>query len=122
MDFIQNVFDELQDFLPDEWKRVALRFEYVPDVTTSMKYYVDSGKGYVECFDLVKDIRALYPVLSSVERILVKVNDALAPKDKWRVLTLIVREDGSFKTYYDYDYTASDPYAYESEWEAKYLI
>ncbi len=121
-DIIQQIFDELQNCLPEDWQRVALRFEDVPDVKTSVKFYVNCGQGYIQCFDLVEDIRVLYPTLVSIKDILTKEKATLPQKDKWTVFTFIVDEQGDFNAYYDYDYRAENELDYEAEWEKKYLV
>ena len=48
---IQNVFDKLENYLPDEWKKIAFFAGYTKG-SYSMKFFVCTNRGYIDCFNI----------------------------------------------------------------------
>lgn len=121
IELIQQIFEQIEENLPQGWQKMALRFEDVPNVKTSIKYYVSDKDGYKECFETVKDIRTLYPALVKIKDLLIEEKKKLSAKEQWTVFTLLVDSEGDFNAYYDYNYNAENQAEYEKAWEQKYL-
>ena len=113
--YCQNIFDILQDILPDNWQKVVFYAKYHGS-SYSMKYYVDSGNGkFVDCFKLGVSAQNAAKIFNAINRQILPVRQKLDKKNTWSCMTLIVDSTGKFKTYYDYDNIS------DSNWKEKYL-
>lgn len=118
-ELFQEIFDKLQDALPDEWKKVIFYAAYYED-SYSMKYYVDNGSGkYVDCFSLgVVPKGKLIKLFMGIDKIITPIRKKLTDKEKWTCLTMTVGANGSFRTKFDYK-KIDDPIEYEQKWKKK---
>jgi len=118
----QSVFDELQDFLPENWKKIILYAGYAGD-SYSMKFYTDCGEGvFMDCFSQKGANKAqLIKLFMKIDRILSSERKKLGADNRWSVLTMIVDEGGSMKTEFDYTDISENMIAYEQEWKKRYL-
>lgn len=118
----QEVFDLLQDFLPQNWTKTILFAGYTKG-SYSMKYYCRTGNGiFIDCFSLDGVSRAnLLKLFVNIDKILSKERESLDDNSRWTVLTMMVDRDGKLKTEFDYDDHSEDMLAYEKEWKKKHL-
>lgn len=120
--YFQDIFDELQTVLPEEWKKVVFYAEYALN-SYSMKFFVGTGRGkYLDCYD-IPELRArdIDNTFRSIHKILTPIRKSLSKKDTWTVLTMVIDRNGKFKA--DYDYSSHDKIliTWESAWRKKYL-
>lgn len=119
---IQEVFDKLQDVLPDKWEKVVLFVGYTAE-SYSMKFYTSDENGvYTDCFsqaELGEDDLIL--LFMQLDKILSRERNSLDDKNKWTVLTMIVESDGSVKTELEYNDISENFLAYEKQWKETYL-
>lgn len=120
-ELFQEIFDKLQDGLPEEWDKVVLYVAYF-DGNFTMKYYAKKDEtGYVDCYNIEGMNN------SKLVKLFMSLNNIIAPdreklgKKKWSVMTMIVSADGEFKTEFDYDNIDDISLDYEDDWEKKYL-
>lgn len=117
----QNVWDKLQDVLPEEWKKVIFYAGYMTG-SYSMKFYTyfDDGS-YKDCFSLPNvEQMQLISLFMDIDKILSKERKALG-NEKWTVFTMVVDDKGNMKTDFDYTDISENAIAYEREWKKKYL-
>ncbi len=118
----QEVFDELQEVLPDKWKKVIFFAAYTSG-SYSMKFYCDCGDGqYVDCFGIPEIEKAqLTKLFIRIDKILSAERKELEGADRWTVFTMNVDAKGLMKTEFDYVDLSENMIAYEQEWKKKYL-
>ena len=118
----QSIFDQLQEGLPEVWKKIVFYASYTED-SYGMKYYVDLGDGqYTDCFSIgnITDIQ-LMRLFMAIDKFITPVRIGLEKREKWNVMTMIVDSDGNFKTEFDYSDRNEDFILYEKEWKERYL-
>lgn len=119
-DVFQAIYDELVVFLPVGWTRLVAYFEY-GTASYSFAFYVKGDGKYVKCYD-IPDIDE-DKLLSSFA----KIDDMLSVERKndavntWSNMTMIVDNDGSIHTDFDYTDLSDIAYQYKKAWKAKYL-
>ena len=96
----QDVFDVLQSYLPEGWKKVAV-YDLEIENMSEVKFYVDSGKGYIDCFDLY-DSQKISKFIEEVSSITKPVKNALPKKHKWYVFKMFVTSEGDMNVEYEY--------------------
>ena len=118
----QDVFDRLQDCLPEKWENVILYVAYTTG-SYSMKYYSNCGNGeFVDCFKQEGVNKAqLIKLFMGIDKILAPERKALDDKNRWTVMTMIVNKTGEMKTEFDYKDISESAIEYEQEWKKKYL-
>lgn len=118
----QEVFDLIQDFLPQNWKETIFFAGYTKG-SYSMKYYCRVGDGtFIDCFSFDDVSRAdLLKLFINIDKILSKERASFDEKNRWTILTMIVDDSGKMKTEFDYDDHSEDMIAYENVWKKKYL-
>ena len=118
----QNVFDLIQDYLPDGWEKTVLFVGYTTGSYT-MKFYAKKNRDYIDCFSFEGVSKAdLIKLFMKIDKVLKAERDKLSGKEKWTVFTMSVDSTGSMKTFFDYEDHSEDMIAYEKEWKKKYLI
>ncbi len=118
----QNIFDRLQYYLPEAWKKV-IYFAGYTEGSYSMKFYIQDEKGeYTDCFHLQGVSKGqLVKVFMDIDKVLSKEREKLDDKHKWLSFTMIVEENGAMKTDFDYEDCSDDVISYEKSWKEKYL-
>lgn len=119
---LQEVFDMIQPFLPNDWKKMILFIGYTTG-SYSMKFYTfDSSGKCKDCFSKEGVSKAkLVQLFMGIDKKISKNRKELIDKNKWSVMTMIVNSDGSMKTEFDYDDISENFIAYEQKWKEKYL-
>lgn len=117
----KKIFDELQDIIPANWDEIIFYAEYTSD-SYSYKYFVKLKGKYIDCFN----IRGVTEDLLIQK--FIKFNDIIRPsrvalpdKDKWSVMTMTIRNDGTFNVDFDYTDISENSIEYFQKWKAKYL-
>jgi hypothetical protein len=121
-EIFQEVFNLIEVYLPEGWKKVAFFGGYT-EGSYSMKFYIQNSDGkYVDCYNIsgVKK-STLIDTFIKIDSVLSKQRAALEQGKKWTVFTMLVDEDGKMNTYYDYDNHSDNMISYEKEWMEKYL-
>lgn len=120
-EMFQDMFDKLQDGIPESWDKVILYVAYFEGSYT-MKYFVRENKGeYVDCYNLEGMSNSkLIKLFMALDKIIAPEREALGEK-KWSVMTLVVDSEGNFNTDFDYKDISADSLTYEEKWEKKYL-
>lgn len=116
----QDIFDTLQEVLPDDWRKVVFYAEYGEN-SYSMKYFVDTGNGeYTDCFKL-KDIskQDIIKAFAVIDSKIMPVRRELSKKDTWSVMTIVIDDKGNFKA--DYEYSSEGLTEHYEKWKEKYL-
>lgn len=118
----QEVFDLIQDFLPNNWKKTVLFVGYTKG-SYSMKFYCGMNKDeFVDCFNLEGASKSnLIKLFMKIDKILSKERESLDDKNRWSVLTMIIDSNGNMKTEFDYEDHSEDLISYEKAWKKKYL-
>lgn len=118
----QKVFDMIQSFLPDDWKKMILYIGYTSG-SYSMKFYTCDSQGkYTDCFSQNGANKAkLIHLFMSIDKVMEPERRMLDEKNKWSVMTMIVEENGSIKTEFDYTDISENTIAYEQNWKGKYI-
>ena len=117
----QNVFDLIQDYLPDGWKKTVLFVGYTAGSYT-MKFYAKMNSDYIDCFSFDGISKAeLIKLFMKIDKVLKAERDKLLGKEKWTVFTMSVDSTGVMKTIFDYEDHSEDMIAYEKKWKKKYL-
>ncbi len=121
-EIFQKVFDQLQDVIPVDWKKIIFYAGYTSGSYT-MKYYVDLGDGkFIDCFELKKNSKAeLIKLFIEINKIISIERNTLSQNIRWNVLTMIIDENGEMKTEFDYSDLSENSIGFEVEWKNKYL-
>lgn len=116
----QKVFDQLQEVLPDRWKKVVFFAGYT-DGSYTMKFYTDCGDGkFVDCFSQTgADRIRLIRVFMQIDK---ELSSARKEKNNnWMAFTMTVDSDGNMTTDFDYRDRSDSLIAYEQAWKSRYL-
>ena len=116
----QEIFGIVEDHLPNKWEKFALYIAFVGNMS-SHKFFVDSGKGYISCFDLGYEKATLREIFMSIEDILIEEREKLPKKKRWSVFTLLVDSNGEFEANYSYDDISDTFTEYQRNWEKKLI-
>ncbi|MBE5077615.1 immunity protein YezG family protein [Anaerotignum lactatifermentans] len=119
----QEIFGELQDFLPNKWRKFVLYIAYTKG-SYSMKFYIkpDNNK-YLDCFSIKNiDRMNLIKAFMKIDGILSVERNKKTSENRWNVLTMVVDEAGNMRTEFDYANIEENTIAYENEWKKRYLI
>lgn len=121
-EMFQNIFNKLQEFLPEKWSKVVLYIGYTAGSYT-MKYYTADSKGvYTDCFSQKGVNKAdLIKLFMELDKICKKERMDLVDKNRWTVLSMVVDSDGNMKTDFDYADISENAITYEQGWKEKYL-
>ena len=119
----QDIFNALQEVLPNEWNKVVFYAEY-DDSSYGMKYYVLHEDGtYSDCFEL-EDVSksSIIETFAIIDSIIMPVREKVNKDDLWSVMTIVVSNTGDFKAEYEYEDISDHSIEYFNEWKKKYLI
>lgn len=119
---LQEIFSILEDVLPLEWNNVAFYAGYTSGSYT-MKYFVDCGHGYIDCFSLpeVKKPQIIRAFLS-IDKIISAERGKTDDKNRWSVLGLFVDATGKMTVELEYCDIAETGIQHELEWKEKHKI
>ena len=114
----QMIFNEVSDFLPDEWTDLIVYLEHGEEAY-SYSFYVKTNEKYVKFFDLDISEEKLLAAFARIEK---KVSKERSKLDKcWSNMTMIVDGNGNMKTDFDYTDLSRGNYQYKKAWKKKYL-
>ncbi len=122
-EIFQKIFDILNPTLPTKWKKMIFYVAYYKG-SYSMKYYTsDKEVLFTDCFSQKGANKAmLIKIFININKMLMEERNALADKDKWSVMTMIVDSNGSIKAEFDYTDISEEPIEYEKKWKETYII
>ena len=115
----QTVFNLIQNKLPENWEKMAFFASYF-DGGYMMKYYVRIGGNYQDCYDLSPESE-VEMVFSEIDKVIEPERAKLDDKKRWNVFTMIVSNDGSMKSEFEYKDISDDEIEYIKSWKKKYL-
>ena len=118
----QSVFNHLQEVLPVSWKKLIFYAGYTIG-SYSMKYYIDDGDGhYIDCFQIMgMDKRRLFMVFTEIDQVLTRERNKQEATHRWNVFTMIVDSSGAMHVDFGYTNIEKNTFAYERQWQEKYL-
>ena len=116
----EEIFSKIKDYLPKEWTKTALYFLFSGNMI-SHEFYVDSGNGFVSCFNMGYDDSTINNIFDSIENILINEREKLPPKKAWSVFTMFIDKSGKFDIKYDYGNMLNKFIKYQKKWEDKYI-
>lgn len=116
----QNILDEIIKCLPEEWEQLVIYLEYGNDAY-SYAFYVKTDGKFINGFDLPNaSEKNIADCFRNIDNIIVK--ERKASKDKsWTNMTMIVNNDGTMHTDFDYTDLTENTYGYKKIWKQKYL-
>lgn len=119
----QELFEVMQDILPDQWHKIILYVEYGEN-SYMMRYYADLGNGeYQDCYKITKySHKDFIKAYMKIDKVLSKVRNKLSENEKWTIMTVSINADGSFKSDFDYMEIDNKTFEYREKWKEKYLI
>lgn len=119
MKSFQTLLDKIVPFLPSGWKRLLVYLAKNEGVS-DFKYYVDSGKGFIECFYLEGFDIAEFSILAfDVDDIFNDEWENLAKSERWSLMTMVVESSGRFEVDYGYDPIGEGLHQYYEEWKKR---
>ena len=104
----QNVFDILQEYLPNNWKEVIFFVGYYKDDSGYFKYWIKmENDKYIDCFNLIPDPKpgekdCLQEQLMRLHNELKFLRSKLSNHDKWVCMEMSVSNQGKMSQKYDY--------------------
>lgn len=118
----QKIFDMIDPFLPDNWRKMILFVGYTEGSYT-MKYYTSDSEGkFADCFEQPGSNKSkLVQLFVNIDKVLSHERKKLDEKNKWTVMTMTVSSSGSIKTSFDYTDISEDAIKYEQKWKEKYI-
>ena len=118
----QSVSDHLQEVLPVSWEKLVFYAGYTMG-SYSMKFYIDEGDGnYIDCFQITGlDERRLFMTFVEIDQVLMCERDKQDTTHRWNVFTMIVDSSGAMHADFDYTNIDKNIFAYERQWQEKYL-
>ena len=116
----QRIYDELEPYLPSEWKKLVAYFEY-GEASYSFSFYVKEGKNYIKCYDIpgIKE--------SSLDKSFRKIDEFLSlarktEEELWSNMTVVINNSGKIHADFDYTDLSGGSYQYKKNWKNKYLV
>ena len=97
----QDIFAVIKQYLPENWKKVAI-FDMEINTTSEIKFYVDFGEGYKDCFDLYSS-ENLDNIFDEIRAITRPVNNKLPQKYKWCVIKMFITVEQEMNVEYEYN-------------------
>lgn len=114
----QMIFNEVSDFLPDDWSKLVVYLEHGEEAY-SYSFYVKMDGNYVKSFDLAVSEEKLFAAFARIEKYVSKERNKL--EKCWSNMTMIVDYRGNMKTDFDYTDLSNGNYQYKKAWKKKYL-
>lgn len=116
----QNIYDELEGYLPKGWDKLIVYLEYGND-SYSFSFYVKIAGKYVKCYDLqeISD-EVLAESFSKIDKVVLE--ERKKKKESWSNMTMTVSCEGEMHTEFDYTDLSEGTYQYKKNWKKKYLI
>lgn len=121
VNIFQFIFNQISEFLPDNWNRLVFRADYTEN-SYSVKFYINDGNQTISCFELpnVKK-EQLIKTFIRIDSELSKERVSMCKEEKWTVMTMCVDSNGHIKTDFDYTDISENYIDYMSSWEQKFL-
>ena len=116
----QLIFDEIIDFLPDDWEKLVVYLEHGEE-SYSYSFYVKSNGEYTKCFDLQNIYeKDLLSAFSEIEKNVSEERNN-SKDELWSNMTMVIDNKGNMKTDFDYSDLSGGNYHYKESWKKKYL-
>ena len=113
----QGVYNLISEHLPEGWVNLAIYYA-TSGTMFEFKYYVDSGKGYVDCSNLKEyNENNFYKLAIDVHTFIKQTRNNLPENKRWSVFTMFVSSSGKFKTNFSYDNISKTYIEYRNNWE-----
>lgn len=113
----QGVYNLILKHLPEKWERLAVYYATAGSMF-ELKYYVDSGMGYVDCCNLKEyDENNFYKLTIDVHSLIKQTRNNLPEDKRWSVFTMFISSSGKFETNFSYDDISKTYIEYRNKWE-----
>jgi hypothetical protein len=115
----QNIFNELEMYLPKGWDRLIVYLEYGNE-SYSFSFYVKINGNFIKCYDLpgITD-EELVRSFERIDKLVLK--ERSIEKEVWSNMTMIVSSKGEMHTDFDYTDLSQGAYQYKKNWKRRYL-
>ena len=114
----QNIFNEIERFLPADWSQMIAYFEYW-EASYSYEFYVKINEQFIKCYALPNIIEEeLYSSFDAIDKIIAPTR---SDNGDWTNMTMVVDSNGNMHTDFDYTDLTEGAYQYMKDWKAKYL-
>ena len=112
-----GVYNLISEHLPENWDKLAVYYATSGSMF-ELKYYVDSGKGYVDCNNLKEyDENNFYKLTIDVHSFIKQIRSNLPENKRWSVFTMFISSSGKFETNFSYDDISKSYIEYRNNWE-----
>ncbi len=117
----QEIFDEIQEFIPSDWERIVFYLEY-GEGSYTCEFYVKKDDIYIKCYD-IPDLSE-DNLLDSFGRIdeIVSQERKKALGELWTSMTMTIEMDGNMRVDFDYSDLTEKAYRHTLEWKKYYLV
>lgn len=116
----QIIFNEVSKCLPQNWKRVVIYIEYGEDAY-SYAFYAKVNGQYINGYNLPgASEQQIAESFRTIDKAILKERNESADR-LWTNMTMIVDDDGTMHTDFDYSDLSTGAYKYKKQWKAKYL-
>ena len=113
----QGVYNLISEHLPENWDKLAVYYA-ISGSMFEFKYYVDSGKGYVDYNNLKEyDENNFYKLTIDVHSFIKQTRNNLPENKRWSVFTMFISSSGKFETNFSYDDISKTYIEYRNNWE-----
>lgn len=120
-EIFQKVYDIISYYLPESWGRLAIYYAVVDNIV-DFKYYLDEGKGYVDCFNLKDYSKEKFRDLRfAIDDVLLEDRKHLPQDKQWSVFTMFISSSGKFETNFSYEDISETFHQYHEKWEKENL-
>ena len=117
----QLIYDEISEFLPKGWKRAVIYLEYGED-SYSFSFFIKEKEQYIKCYDLTGVTEdELMNTFKRIDKAVLEERKK-STGNLWTNMTMVVTDDGSMHTDYDYTDLSENAYQYKKNWKKRYLI
>lgn len=116
----QQVIECVKQYLPANWKKIALFYWFVDDVV-AFDLYIDSGKGFVMYRDMGMSRQTGIDIFVKLQKVMKANRKSLKESEQWTAFAMKVDSNGKFTVNYDYEYAGEDLIEYEDTWVKKHL-
>lgn len=116
----QQVFECVKQYLPANWKKIALFYWFVDEVV-AFDLYIDSGKGFVMYRDMGMSRQTGVDIFVKLQKVMKANRKSLKESEQWTAFAMKVDSNNKFTVNYDYEYAGEDLIEYEDAWVKKHL-
>ena len=114
----QEIFNELEPFLPTDWEKMIFYFER-GESSFEISFLVKLNEGYVDGY-VIEGARE-DELDNAYDRIANSINASVDDNERWTNMTMVVDREGGMRTDFDYTELTDNAFAYYKTWKERYL-